>query len=340
MKPVQRQRYVEKDGFLMPVRAFDMTTANHESRRFEFRGKNGSDYYEGDLEPLSPDVDMTIEKSVAGEYSIYNLRSGAPLAFRRSWAHIRRDKTNVTVFWFVRRGEIALSHAGGRNIIKADECAITRSSKAFYMELTPDESGWIEAMHVVVPSHKLCAIVGDHIDAGRPFPTSRGDLLLAERILTMLFEQDAEIDPDTAERLVETLLNGVGRTIGRIAGEPPPRATIADKRLADITRYINQHFANPDLNAPMVAEACGISLRYLAHVLRKNGLSFSQIVWERRLGTAHDWLREEKMRHHAIAEIAWAAGFKSSAHFSRMFKARYGVGPRDYRALPTPQGSA
>ena len=325
----------------MPVLAFDMTTANFESRRFEFRGKNGVDYYDGDLEALSPDqVDMAIEKSVAGDYSIYNLRSRAGLAFRRSWAHIRNDKTNVTVFWFVRRGEMAISDTGGRHLIKADECAITRSSKAFYMELTPDESGWLEAMHVVVPSHRMLTVIGDTIEAGRPFPTSKGDLLLAERILTMLFEQDEEIDPITAEALVQTLLYGVGRTIARIAGEPPPRETIADKRVSDITRYINQHFANPDLNAPMVADACGISLRYLCHILRKSCLSFSQLVWDRRLGTAQDWLREEKMRHHAISEIGYLAGFKSSAHFSRMFKARYGIGPRDYRALPTPQGNA
>ena len=250
------------------------------------------------------------------------------------------DKTNVTVFWFVRRGEVAISDAGGRHLIKADECAITRSSKAFYMQLTPDESGWLEAMHVVVPSHRMLTVIGDTIEAGRPFPTSKGDLLLAERILTMLFEQDEEIDPLTAEALVQTLLYGVGRTIARIAGEPPPRETIADKRVSDITRYINQHFANPDLNAPMVADACGISLRYLCHILRKSGLSFSQLVWDRRLVTAQDWLREDTMRHHAISEIGYLAGFKSSAHFSRMFKARYGIGPRDYRALPAPQGNA
>ena len=73
-----------------------------------------------------------------------------------------------------------------------------------------------------------------------------------------------------------------------------PRHSIADKRIADITRYINQHFANADLNAKMVADACGISLRYLCHILKKNALSFSQLLWERRMETAHGWLREEK----------------------------------------------
>lgn len=325
----------------MPTLAFDMTASNHEFRRYEFRGKNNSDYYDGDLEPLSPaDVDMKIEKSAAGEYSIYNLRSSAGLAFRRTWAHIRNDKTNVTVFWFVRRGNVAVSHPGGRNVTHQGDCFITRSTRPFYMELTPDDGGLMDVMHVVVPSHKLYAILSDSIEPGRPFPTAKGDLLMAERILTMLFEQDDEIDPDTAAQLVQTLLTGVGKTIARIAGEPVPRASIADKRVADITRYINQHFANPDLNAKMVADACGISLRYLCHILKKNGLSFSQLIWERRMNTAHEWLREPRMAHHAISEIAYLVGFKSSAHFSRMFKSHYEIGPREYRNLPAPEGTA
>lgn len=318
----------------MPVVAFDMTSANHDSRRFEFRGKNNADYYDGDLEPLSPrDVEMKIEKSVAGDYSIYRLVSRTGLAFRRSWSHIRNDKTDVTVFWFPRRGQITVSHSGGRYAISPHQCAITRSCKTFYMELTPDESGQIEVMHVVVPSHRIFAITGDSMEMGRPFPASMGDLALTERILTLVFEGDDQIDPDTAEELVQTLLNGLSRTVARTTGNPLQRCSITEKRIADITRYINQHFSNPDLNGKMVAESCGISLRYLCHILKKNNLSFSNLLWERRMATAHDWLKGEKMQRYSISEIAYMVGFKSSAHFSRMFTTRFGVAPRAFRSL-------
>ena len=324
----------------MPELAFDMTTANHESRRFEFRGKNNVDYYDGDLQPLSTrEVDLKIEKNLAGDYAIYKLVSRAGLAFRRSWTHIRNDKTNVTVFWFVRQGRITVSHPGGRYTISPHECAITRSSRPFYMELTTDESGTIEAMHVVVPSHRLHAIISESLEVGKPFATSKGDLFLAERIIELLFESE-EVDPDTAAQLVQALLNGVGKTITRLSGDPAPRETIADKRVSDITRYISQHFANPDLNARMVADSCGISLRYLCHILKKHDLSFSNLVWERRMSTAHEWLRDARMQHYSICEIAYLVGFKSSAHFSRMFKLRHGIAPREFRALPGAEGSA
>lgn len=319
----------------MPVLAFDMTTANHESRRYEFRGRNKADYYDGDLTPLSSgNVDMRIEKSLAGEYAICKEVSRSGLAFRRSWGHIRNDKTNLVIFWFLRKGQMSIANGSGRHVVHAGECAITRSSRPFYMELVPPENGELEVMHVVVPSHKIQSVLGENIEIGRPFPASNGELALTDRILDLVFEQDDQIDQDMAEQLIQALLAGVSKTITRLSGNPPARESITDKRIVDINRYINQNFANPDLNAKMVAESCGISLRYLCHLLKKSGVLFSNLIWEKRMTTAHDWLRDENMQHYAISEIAYLAGYKSSAHFSRMFKSRYGIAPREFRLLP------
>jgi AraC family transcriptional regulator, positive regulator of tynA and feaB len=48
---------------------------------------------------------------------------------------------------------------------------------------------------------------------------------------------------------------------------------------------------------------------------------------------AEAWLKDPAMQHHLVCEIAYLVGFKSSAHFSRMFKTRFGVAPREYRDL-------
>lgn len=316
----------------MPVLAFDMTTANHDSRRHEFRGKNNADYYDGELKSLSSaEVNMKIEKSVAGEFSIYKLASATPLAFRRSWSHIRNDSTNVTIFWFVRKGQITISHSDRRHEINANHCAITHSSKAFYMELVPDEGGQVEVMHVVVPSHKMYPVLQENVDMGAPFSATRGNMYLGEQILSILFERGDEIDADHAGSLVEMLLNGLASSIGAIVGMPEAPPTISDRRVADIERCISQNFTCLDLNAKMVADACGISLRYLCHVLKKHDLSFSRLVWDRRMAAAEEWLADEKMQHKSISVIAYLAGFKSSAHFSRMFKSNHGIAPREYR---------
>ncbi|MFD1611518.1 helix-turn-helix transcriptional regulator [Sphingomonas tabacisoli] len=309
-----------------------MNTANHETRRFEFRGKNKTDYYDGDLIALSAqEVDMRIDKSLLGEFAIYKLVSKTPLAFRRSWTHIRKDKTNLTVFWFIRRGRMAITATGPRYAIHPGEAAITRSSQAFYMELWPDERGPLEAMHVAVPTHILYPALNEQTEMGRPLPATRGDLHLAERIFEVLFEEADEVDPETAEQLVGTLVRGLGRAVEAMYGGSTNRLTLAEKRIADIVQFISKNFSNLDLNAKMVADSCGISLRYLCHVLKRNDMSFSDLLWDKRMETSKSWLEDEKMARYTVSEIAYLAGFKSSAHFSRKFKSRYGLAPREYR---------
>jgi AraC family transcriptional activator of tynA and feaB len=316
----------------MPVQVFDMTTENHQYRRFQFRGENNCDFYDGELTCLSGlNVDMKIEKSVPGQYPIYKLTSRSGLTFRRSWSHIRNDKTNVTVFWFVRHGRIVITQAGKRHFINPHECTITRSSQPLFMELTPDESGCLEVLHIVVPTHKLYPIIGGNAELGKPIPASKGDISVTERMLTLLFESDADMAPDIAEQMAETLLAGLSTTVARYLGEAKPHLSIPQKRVSDIVHFIDQNFSNPDLSQKMVAERYGISLRYLCHLLKKCGYSFSGLVWERRMLAAREWLEEPKMQRYSITEIAYMAGFKSSAHFSRVFKEHHGTAPREYR---------
>ncbi len=82
----------------------------------------------------------------------------------------------------------------------------------------------------------------------------------------------------------------------------------------------------------MVADACGISTRYLSSLLKQQGTPFSELVWNQRMKIAERWLATSSPGDISIAEIAFRVGFKSPAHFSRMFKRVYHKGPREYRA--------
>jgi len=109
------------------------------------------------------------------------------------------------------------------------------------------------------------------------------------------------------------------------------RQSLSQKRRQDVLRYIEIHLSDPKLNADMVAQACGISRRYLSHLLRQQGTSFPALIWDWRLKTAHDWLASEVATNISIAEVAFRIGFKSPAHFSRLFKRVYKMSPREYR---------
>lgn len=315
----------------MSTLAFQLTTENFSSRRGQFRGANNLDYYDGEIGVLSSPIDQRIDKTLAGECTIYRLVSRGGLSFRRTWSHVRSDQTDVVVFWFVRSGEVMISHQGGRYIVEPHQCAITRSHKAFYMEHTPPPGGVLDVLHVMAPAHMVQSLVDADHEMGKPFPTSKGSLKLIESAFDLLMDDGDDADVEIVEQLTANLLIGLTKTIARLSGAPPPRSSVSDKRMADIRNYISQNLANSSLDAAMVARGCGISPRYLSHLLSKNQSSLLDLVWDRRLTTAQGWLKDVRMKQYSIAEIAYLVGFKSSSHFSRTFKARFLVTPRELR---------
>ncbi len=52
-----------------------------------------------------------------------------------------------------------------------------------------------------------------------------------------------------------------------------------------------------------------------------------------------DYAREQLAQDRSLVELAMEAGFADQAHFSRMFKATFGITPARYRALRMPESS-
>jgi AraC-like DNA-binding protein len=80
-----------------------------------------------------------------------------------------------------------------------------------------------------------------------------------------------------------------------------------------------------------VAAADGISTRSLQKLFSTAGLSFSTYLRDRRLERCRLDLSSPICASLSISEICFRWGFNGSAHFSRAFKDRYGVSPREYR---------
>jgi AraC family transcriptional regulator, positive regulator of tynA and feaB len=316
---------------------FACDATNYVSRQSEYRGPERQEYYEGDYEIVpGAHVEVRIERGLACSCPILNLHTRSELPFRRSWAHIRRDRTDVSIIWFVKRGRIAVSDQGGRSVIETGECTLTRSLQPFYMENLLDDESVNEVLHVVVPTHILRTYVPDTVNSGAAFSFRHGDCLAAERTFAMLYEEGKNVDRVVAERLIRAALGALGHGMSN-AIRPVPRRSLAERRLEDILDCIQRGLANADLTASSVARSCGISTRYLYHILNSHETCFAEVLWKSRVDRTKTWLSQESMRRASIAEIAYMAGFKSPAHFSRMFKRVTATTPRDFRASSMPQ---
>jgi AraC-like DNA-binding protein len=99
---------------------------------------------------------------------------------------------------------------------------------------------------------------------------------------------------------------------------------------AHIEDWINKHLFDGDISPATIAAAHGVSVRTVHRVFESDGESLIRYVRARRLARARQELAAQPSL--AIASIARQLGFTDSSHFTRAFKARYGVSPGEYRA--------
>ena len=111
------------------------------------------------------------------------------------------------------------------------------------------------------------------------------------------------------------------------AGGTATQAAILHRLCQTIERKLD----DPDLTPARVAEAEGISERYLQKLFEGSGSSFTHYLRERRLQRTSAELSNPAEAHHSISEIAYRNGFNDSAHFSRAFRHRFGLSPREFR---------
>jgi AraC-like DNA-binding protein len=311
---------------------FSIDRKNFKNCQKLYRGARDEEYYSGDywIEDASV-IEVRAERKSVGPISIILLRSATKLFFRRTRQHIREDATDLSVLWFVKRGRLAVSNQMGARTAQPGDFVITRSMSPFLIECQPDDESVHEVLHVTAPSHILRAFVPQDVSTGLFMPMARRELVIAENILTDVFEDEGNLAEDTARTLVDAALTAIGHAVRASDAATPVRQTVAERRLCDVQRFIEVHLSDKSLSTTMVSKGCGISRRYLSFLLRLKGTSFSELVWEKRLEKAKDWLAASDARDISIGEIAYGVGFKSPAHFSRMFKRVIGVNPRDFR---------
>jgi len=102
-------------------------------------------------------------------------------------------------------------------------------------------------------------------------------------------------------------------------------------RQKHIRAYIESQLHEPDLTPQVIAKACGISTRALYLLFDGEPGAVSGWILSRRLERIHKDLQSLDFASETIAEIALKHGFKNAAHFSRRFRQKFGLSPREAR---------
>lgn len=107
--------------------------------------------------------------------------------------------------------------------------------------------------------------------------------------------------------------------------------------LQRIKSYLDENFSNPECTSEMIANDLGVTPRYVRKILSDVGITFSNLLKQKRLHFTAYALRSTSFAHDSVTTIAYNAGFSDMAHFSRVFKTEFGCSPSKYRSAANPQ---
>jgi AraC family transcriptional regulator, positive regulator of tynA and feaB len=292
------------------------------------------DFTDGDvdIEAGGGDVRAFIRTGLNQPITFMHSLNGTPISFRRSWHHIRGRKAAVRLLYFILQGELQVVSAAGSYTVKPGRCAIINADEPFFTRTMVGEGGSFESSLAVVPEHLVLSHMPWARSLGTWFEVDAKQRHVVNSLRDLMCYEGDRLARHTAQPMSEAFLHAITDSVGDRALRAARPSSLVHKRFADIKECIQKYVTSADLTCERVAASCGISPRYLCYVLKANNTSFSDVLWNLRLLKARDWLVSDPFQEYPIHKIACMSGFKSAAHFSRMFKSSYGASPKAYRA--------
>lgn len=165
----------------------------------------------------------------------------------------------------------------------------------------------------------------------------RGPLaaLVANHISALTVDGDRLSGGPDAHALGEASIDLARALFASMSDGDAARRTAADTLMTRIRTHVRQHLGDPTLSAESIAAAHHISPRRLYELCATSGIGLEQWIIDERLHRARELLSWPRSRAVPIATIARRCGFTSHAHFSRRFRALFGVTPSEWRQMST-----
>lgn len=225
-------------------------------------------------------------------------------------------------------GQCRMLQGGREALIRPGEFAIADSTEPYVVDYCSDD--W-KQFSFRIPKHLLDPLLSrpGAVTATR-ISGAAGVGAVAVECLTSITRNAAQLS-SLGERLGPHMIDLVALALG--AGDSTVEERGASMRRGwfdAIVQHIVFHVADPELSPGKVAKHFNVSTRYIHKVLEEGDRSFGRLLLESRLDRSAATLLEAPRE--TIATVAMRWGFNDLSHFSRTFRQRFGMSPREYRA--------
>jgi AraC family transcriptional regulator, positive regulator of tynA and feaB len=187
-----------------------------------------------------------------------------------------------------------------------------------------------EFMGVLIPRTTLARRLNGGLAkvVNRPVAIEGDAALLAEQVRALVRTGPSTLSPAVAVAARMHLLDLAALALAPLAGVAPKLGASAQMIALKLKTAVDAQLANANADRASICAAAGVSERHANRILAQEGTSVIHLLHERRLEKCR--LALEKTDR-PVAEIAYSCGYADASHFARVFRARYGVTPREHR---------
>jgi len=252
--------------------------------------------------------------------------SGNPFGAARGRAEISGDSDTYLGILYQRLGSTLCRRGDDRVIVGPGEICVWHSGRPVSFEM-PEK---FDKLCMIVPIARFESVLynAETYEGLRLPADSNLATLLGSYLLTLTNSVMTRNDNTPFDAIDVTLeLLGAAFRAQRRSSTIAPR----DQLFARISGYIEARLKDANLSPKKIAKDNRISVRYLYTLFSGQGMTVSGWMRRRRLLRCRAEL-DGADTEASITEIAYRWGFNDSAHFSRLFKASFGMSPTQYRS--------
>ncbi|GAA2598803.1 helix-turn-helix domain-containing protein [Actinomadura fulvescens] len=243
---------------------------------------------------------------------------------------IQRRDPQVYQLYLTHTGSIRHTQCGRNVRVMPGEFVLRTSSRPYESLIASGSAVRVQFHRSALPLPR-CAV-----DRLLAVPIGSGEAMgaLLSRYLTLVTRHAGECGPPEQVIMSRTLLNMIAalcsRELDRVSDGSPQSHRLA--LLVRIHGFVEEHLDDPRLVPRTIADAHQISLRYLHKLFQdQGGPTVTAWIRRRRLERCRQDLVDPALSGRPINAIASRWGFTERAHFSKLFRATYGVPPGEYR---------
>jgi AraC-like DNA-binding protein len=236
---------------------------------------------------------------------------------------IGRERTRLCKVSYQLAGRSVLVQHGRRRVLVPGELAVYDVDAPYTIE---NDAGF-RTLVLMVPRRLLD--LDDHrisMAVGWRMSEREGLGRLAGPFLRELAERPEHLGGTCGVRTARTLTDLLAAAVVQQYQAAGP-----DTPLQRIVQWLESHLQDPDLSPGTIAAANFMSTRRLHELFQDEGTTVSAWVRRRRLECCRRDLENPRLAGETIATVARRWGFADAAHFSRTFRAEFGVSPREHR---------